>query len=161
MSAPLGCLQLPPLDLNDKEAVPLPGQTLFKEPSSPLSVHYSVLLEPPFTTSCPFPSIISNVSRISSLLEVTLSTRASMWLSTDNSHVPTKATMEGMVQYLLSNPVGELCSSHPHPCELIYQLMLIITDAEQYNTFFMGHIAYFQNMISVGMTVHWTVNRES
>jgi hypothetical protein len=129
-SGPLGCPQLHPLNLDDKEAVFLPGQTLSVEPPSPLSSHSSVLSEPSFTTSCRPPSIISNVSRVSSSLEVALSTRVSTWLLTDNFRIPTKATMEGMIRYFLLHPVGKLCSSNPHYCKLKQWLMLIVRRRE-------------------------------
>ena len=134
-SVPLGCPQLPALNLDDKEAVSFPGQTLSEEPSSPLSAHSSVLSEPSFTTSHRPPSIISNVSRISSSLEVALSTRVSTWLSTDNFRIPTKATMEGMVRYFLLHPVGKFCSSHPHCCKLKHRLMLIVRRRETWHIF--------------------------
>jgi hypothetical protein len=141
------------LDLDDKEVVSLPGQTLSEEPSSPLSAHSSVLSEPSFTTTYPSPSIISNVSKISSSLEVALSTRVSMWLSANNSRIPTKATMEGMVRYLLLNPVGEFCSSHPRRCELTHWLMQIVTDAEQHDAIFIGHIAYISSHSLLGILI--------
>jgi hypothetical protein len=61
--------------------------------------------------------------------------------------------MEGMVRYFLLNPVGEFYSSHPRRCEITHQLMLIVTDAEKHNTFFIGHIAYISSHSLLGILI--------
>jgi hypothetical protein len=52
-------------------------------------------------------STISNASGTSSPLEVSLNIRNSIWLWGDDTRFIRKATMKGLVQYLLQHPTGE------------------------------------------------------
>lgn len=128
------CPQIPSLDFGDEVIEYFPRHPFPVEPSSPSSTrssgrsapslapseHSSSSTGPRHGTHTRTASLNSTTSRTLSPLEVALSTRTSMLLSRGNPRVIKKATMEGLVQYLLQNP----------------------DDTEQHDTFFIGHTAF-------------------
>lgn len=134
-SASISCPQIPPLNFEDETTVYFRSHTLTVEPSVPPSPRSSVFSGHNSTwsyngaflghtplTSQTFTASISDASGTLSPLEVALHTRESMWLSGGNPRVIRKATMEGLVQYLLLNPAGESSDSSEH-CDIIYELI--------------------------------------
>ena len=114
-SVSLSCPQIPPLDF-EEEVTYFRSHTFSFEPSFSPSARSSVLSEPS-------PTILRHTTtttlshdgaaprpiqhQTSSPLAIALSTPESMWLSSGNPRVIKKATMQGLVQYLLLNPAGE------------------------------------------------------
>ena len=53
--------------------------------------------------------------------------------------------MEGLIRYLLLNPGGEPYNTYQSARELMYWCIVAGADADQHNTFFMGHIAFISS----------------
>jgi hypothetical protein len=90
-----------------------------------------------------------NTSGPLSPLQIALTTRASVWKIGGQPRVITKATMEGLIHYMLLNPASERFTR----LQLIFTYKLIFAEAdmEQHDIFFIGHLAFISPLNVLGM----------
>ena len=172
-TVPSSCPQLPPLDLGEEDTIWHPGQFIAVEPSSPVSEeserasttsqtsYFSYSSERSFASRrlqrrpTDLSSILISPDPIGPLspLKVALTTRANVWKTTGQPRVITKATMEGLIHYLLLKSAGERSTSPHHISSLDYLLIFAEEDQEQHDTFFIAHPAFIAPLNVLGFFI--------